>query len=76
MESSRIPRAESGSYLPKVGLLERVGLRDMDGWLAFSALGLLVCSIYTLSQTSAQVVPGAPDYFPQRQAVYLSLIHI
>ena len=59
-----------GSYLPKVGLLERVGLRDMDGWMAFSALGLLICSIYTLSQTSAQVVAGAPDYFPQRQAVY------
>jgi rod shape determining protein RodA len=70
MESSRIPRHGPGHYLPRAGLLERVGLRDMDGWLAFSALGLLICSVYTLSQTSAQVVAGAPDYFPQRQAVY------
>jgi rod shape determining protein RodA len=70
MESSGLPRTTARSRGLGTGILERVGLRDIDGWMAFSALGLILCSIYTLHQTSDQVIPGAPEYYTQRQAVY------
>lgn len=70
MESSRLPRTRPGRRTTRLDLLDRAGVRHMDGWLAFSALGLILCSIYTLHQTSGQVIPGAPAYYTQRQAVY------
>jgi rod shape determining protein RodA len=70
MESSRIPRSVPSRRARRIGLLERAGVSDMDGWMMFSALGLIICSIYTLHQAAATTVAGAPDYFPQRQAVY------
>jgi len=45
MESSRLPRRQPQ---PRLRLLERAGFAGMDGWLAFSALGLLACSLFTL----------------------------
>jgi rod shape determining protein RodA len=70
MESSRVGRDEMGRFHNRVHLLDRLGIRDMDGWLAFSALGLLACSIFTLHQASANAIPGSPDYYTQRQALY------
>lgn len=70
MESSRIRGGEIDRFHHRVSLMDRLGIRDMDGWLAFSALGLLVCSIITLHQASANAIPGSPDYYTQRQALY------
>lgn len=70
MESSRVSRDGMGRFHNRVSLLDRMGIRDMDGWLAFSALGLLACSLITLHQASRGAIPGAPDYYLQRQALY------
>ena len=42
----------------------------MDGWLAFSALGLLAISLFTLHQAFGQNLVGAPEQYVQRQALY------
>jgi len=70
MESSRATRGGVRPYHERVALLDRLGIRNMDGWIAFSALGLLACSLFTLHQASGNAIPGAPDYYLQRQALY------
>lgn len=37
-----------GRYDVRIGVLERLGIRHMDGWLAFSAVGLIALSISSL----------------------------
>lgn len=54
----------------RVALIDRLGIRNMDGWIAFSALGLLACSLYTLSETARDAIPGSPNYYLHRQALY------
>jgi len=70
MESSRVSRGGFRPTHERVALLDRLGIRNMDGWLAFSALGLLICSLYTLHQASSNAIPGSPDFYFQRQALY------
>jgi len=70
MESSRIPRGAGRTFHERVALVDRLGIRHMDGWIAFSALGLLACSLVTLHQASLGAIPGVPDYYMQRQALY------
>ena len=70
MESSRVSRSDVGSFQHRVSLLDRAGVRDMDGWLVFSALGLLACSLLTLHQGSRNAIPGSPDYYMEHQALY------
>ena len=59
-----VPRGSGrpGRYEVRIGVLERLGIRHMDGWLAFSAVGLIGLSIFTLMQTSTTAIPGAPNY--------------
>jgi rod shape determining protein RodA len=52
---------------------ERLGLAHLDWPLAFAALGLVAFSIFTLGQATANDVPGSPDYFLDRQAIYAVL---
>jgi len=70
MESSRATRSRVRPYQERVSPLDWLGIRHMDGWIAFSALGLLACSLFTLHQASRGAIPGAPDYYLQRQALY------
>ncbi|MGA7396507.1 MAG: FtsW/RodA/SpoVE family cell cycle protein [Solirubrobacterales bacterium] len=70
MESSGASRRTMRPYHERVNPLDRLGIRNMDGWLAFSALGLIGFSLLTLHQASANAIPGAPDYYLQRQALY------
>ncbi|MGB0120485.1 MAG: FtsW/RodA/SpoVE family cell cycle protein [Solirubrobacterales bacterium] len=70
MESSGASRRSMRPYHERVNPLDRLGIRNMDGWLAFSALGLIGFSLLTLHQASANAIPGAPDYYLQRQALY------
>lgn len=70
MESSRVSRGDVQSFHHRVSPLDRIGIRDMDGWMAFSALGLLACSLLTLHQGSRNAIPGSPDYYMEHQALY------
>ncbi|HTU14592.1 MAG TPA: FtsW/RodA/SpoVE family cell cycle protein [Solirubrobacterales bacterium] len=70
MESSRATRGGVRPYHERTQLLDWLGIRNMDGWIAFSALGLMACSLFTLHQASRGAIPGAPDYYLQRQALY------
>jgi rod shape determining protein RodA len=70
MESSATTRGRNEAHLPRAGLLDRIGVRDMDGWMAFSALGLIACSLVTLYEASGQAVAGAPQEYASRQALY------
>jgi len=68
MESS--PLTTRGGRGTRPNLLERAGLADMDGWLVFSALGLLVASLFTLGKASGEAVVAAPAQYVERQALY------
>lgn len=70
MESSRIPRRGPSRFGAGSGLLDRIGLARLDGWLAFSALGLFACSLFTLDQASGSEIARAPEQYVQRQALY------
>ena len=70
MESSRVARRAGRVPHERVALIDRLGIRHMEGWIAFSALGLMACSLFTLHQASRGAIPGAPDYYMQRQALY------
>lgn len=70
MESSATARGRGEGSLPRAGLLERTGLKDMDGWMAFSALGLIACSLLTLQEASTGATTGAPQEYVPRQALY------
>ena len=70
MESSSTARGQSGAYIERAGLLEKAGLSGMDGWMAFSALGLLACSLFTLQEASGQSIAGTPQEYVPRQALY------
>src|SRR6185437_14436280 len=49
---------------------ERLGLAHMDFALAFAAIGLIAFSCFTLGQATKTDVPGSPNYYIERQAIY------
>ena len=53
-----------------VGLGERLGLAHMDWPLTIAAVGLIAFSVFTLGQATQNDVPGDPNYFVERQAIY------
>jgi rod shape determining protein RodA len=53
-----------------VGLGERLGLAHMDWPLTIAAVGLIAFSVFTLGQATQSDVPGDPNYFVERQAIY------
>ena len=42
----------------------------MDWPLAFAAIALVAFSVFTLGQATTNDVPGSPNYFVERQAIY------
>jgi rod shape determining protein RodA len=56
-----------------VGIGERLGLAHMDWPLTIAALGLIAFSVFTLGQATQSDVPGDPNYFVERQAIYALL---
>jgi len=44
-----------------------------DPLLALAVAGLGVCSVLTLKSATRNLIPGSPDYYVQRQALYLAL---
>src|SRR5690349_20335059 len=56
-----------------VGIGERLGLARMDWPLTIAAVGLIAFSVFTLGQATQNDVPGDPNYFVERQAIYALL---
>ena len=73
MYATRTRNARTEPFAVHVGIAERLGLAHMDMPLMFSALGLIAFSLLTLGQATQNDVPGSPNYFLERQAMYAAL---
>ena len=65
---ARQARPELFDDRPTIG--ERLGLARMDWLLTFAAVGLIGFSVLTLGQATTHDVPGSPNYYVDRQAIY------
>jgi rod shape determining protein RodA len=65
---TRHPRVEPFAVRSSVG--ERLGLAHMDWPLTISAVALVAFSVFTLAQATQNDVPGSPNYYVDRQAIY------
>ena len=68
---ARTRRAEPFAVRMSVG--ERLGLAHTDWPLTVAALGLAAFSVFVLGQATQNDVPGSPNYFVERQALYCVL---
>ncbi|HET9593091.1 MAG TPA: rod shape-determining protein RodA [Solirubrobacterales bacterium] len=73
MYATRTRNARPEPFAVQVSLGERLGLAHMDWPLAFAAAALVGFSILTLGQATRHDVPGSPDYYLERQAIYAVL---
>jgi rod shape determining protein RodA len=73
MYATRTRNARPEPFAVHVSLGERLGLAHMDWPLAFAAVALVGFSILTLGQATRHDVPGSPDYYLERQAIYAVL---
>ena len=73
MYATRARQARPEPFTVRPSIAERLGLSYMDGTLAFSAIALAAFSVFTLSQATLHDVPGSPNYFVERQAIYAGL---
>jgi rod shape determining protein RodA len=70
MYATRARQARAEPFSVRPGIAERLGLPYMDAPLALSAAALAAFSVFTLSQSTLHDVPGSPNYFVDRQAIY------
>jgi rod shape determining protein RodA len=73
MYATRTRQARPEPFAVHIGIGERLGLAHMDWPLTIAALGLIAFSVLTLGQATQSDVPGDPDYFLKRQAIYALL---
>jgi len=73
MYATRTRNARPEPFAVHVSLGERLGLAHMDWPLAFAAVALVGFSVLTLGQATRHDVPGSPDYYLERQAIYAVL---
>jgi rod shape determining protein RodA len=73
MYATRTRTARAEPFTVHVGIVERLGLAHVDWPLALSAFGLVAFSLLTLGQATTHDVPGSPNYFLERQAIYVLL---
>lgn len=73
MYATRARGARLEPFAVRPGIAERLGLPYMDAPLALFAAGLAAFSVFTLSQSTLHDVPGSPNYFVDRQAIYAVL---
>jgi rod shape determining protein RodA len=73
MYATRTRQARPEPFAVHVGIGERLGLAHMDWPLAIAAIGLVLFSVFTLGQATQNDVPGSPNYFLERQAIYAGL---
>ncbi len=70
MYATRARNARPEPFAVRVGIAERLGIAHMDWPLALAAIGLVAFSVFTLSQATSHDVPGSPNYYVDRQAIY------
>lgn len=70
MYATRARNARPEPFALRVGVAERLGLANMDWPLLVAAVGLVAFSVFTLSQATSHDVPGSPNYYVNRQAIY------
>jgi rod shape determining protein RodA len=73
MYATRTRNARTEPFTVHVGIAERLGLAHMDWPLTVAALGLVAFSLLTLGQATQNDVPGDPNYFLERQTIYVAL---
>jgi rod shape determining protein RodA len=65
---ARQARPELFEDRPSIG--ERLGLAQIDWVLTFAAIGIVGFSVLTLGQATTHDIPGSPNYYVERQAIY------
>jgi rod shape determining protein RodA len=70
MYATRARQARPELFDDRPSIAERLGLAHMDFVLAFAAIGLVAFSVFTLGQATKTDVPGSPNYYLERQAIY------
>jgi rod shape determining protein RodA len=70
MYATRARRARPEPFTTRPGIAERLGLPYMDAPLVLSAAALVAFSVFTLGQATVHDVPGNPNYYVDRQAIY------
>jgi rod shape determining protein RodA len=73
MYATRTRNTRPEPFTVEVGLGERLGFAHMDWPLVFAAIGLVAFSVFTLGQATRSDVPGSPNYYLERQAIYAVL---
>lgn len=73
MYATRTRQARPEPFAVHVGIGERLGLAHMDWPLALAATALAAFSVFTLGQATTHDVPGSPNYYLERQAIYAVL---
>jgi rod shape determining protein RodA len=73
MYATRTRNARPEPFTVHVGIAERLGLAHMDWPLTIAAVGLVAFSVFTLGQATTHDVPGSPNYYVERQAIYAVL---
>lgn len=73
MYATRTRNARPEPFAVEVSIGERLGLAHMDWPLAFAAVALVAFSVFTLGQATRHDVPGSPNYYLERQAIYAVL---
>lgn len=73
MYATRTRNARPEPFAVHVGLGERLGFAHMDWPLVIAAVGLVAFSVFTLGQATQHDVPGSPNYYLERQAIYAGL---
>src|SRR3982751_248857 len=71
--ATRTRNARPEPFTVHVGIGERLGLAHMDWPLTIAAVSLIAFSVFVLGEATQSDVPGQPNYFLERQAIYALL---
>jgi rod shape determining protein RodA len=66
-------RSRPVPFSTRPGIAERLGIPYMDPALLIAAVGLIVFSVFTLTQATLHDVPGDRYFYVERQAIYAGL---
>src|SRR6201746_1018148 len=70
MYATRARQSRPELFDDRASIGERLGLAHVDWVLTFSAIGLVAFSVLVLGQATLHDIPGSPNYYVERQAIY------
>jgi rod shape determining protein RodA len=73
MYATRARQARPEPFVARPSVAERLGFAYMDAPLSLAAAGLAAFSVFVLGQATRHDVPGNPNYYVDRQALYAVL---